>query len=353
MSEADQMIAEATRRILQDLADPVDVNARESDDWKTRLWQAVEEAWLPLAWVSEENGGVGATMNAGRSILELAGQYALSVPLAETMIAAWLMDRSGLEAVQGAATVVPARPRDRIVLEDGLLKGAARGVPFAANVDYLVVVAHGSDGPALAVVPASKAHIDDRPGIAGDGRATVHFTGQAPSAVAAMPPELGEHPHMVLGAAARACQIGGALQAILEISVEYSKERIAFGRPIAKFQAVQHNLAELVEEAAAAIAASTSAMDTVSTFGVSGDEVFLEVAAAKIRAGEAAGKGAAIAHQVLAAIGFTDEHILQRFSKRLWDWRDDFGSESAWAIDLGRFVADRGPEELWPLVASR
>ena len=52
-------------------------------------------------------------------------------------------------------------------------------------------------------------------------------------------------------------------------------------------------------------------------------------------------------------IGFTAEHILHRYSLRALAWRDDFGSESYWAVELGRMVAKRGADELWPLVASR
>ena len=77
------------------------------------------------------------------------------------------------------------------------------------------------------------------------------------------------------------------------------------------------------------------------------------MAAAKIRVGEAAGEGAGIAHQVLGAIGFTREHVLHRFTQRLWAWRDDFDNESAWAVRLGALVAAGGGEGLWPLLASR
>ena len=81
--------------------------------------------------------------------------------------------------------------------------------------------------------------------------------------------------------------------------------------------------------------------------------VLLEVASAKIRVGEAATEGAGIAHQVLGAIGFTQEHTLHRFTRRLWAWRDDFGSESAWALRLGESVARKGADALWPALAAR
>ncbi len=69
--------------------------------------------------------------------------------------------------------------------------------------------------------------------------------------------------------------------------------------------------------------------------------------------GEAAGEGAAIAHQVFGAIGFTQEHILHRYTQRLWAWRDQFGTESEWAERIGRHVAGEGADELWPMLAAR
>ena len=156
-----------------------------------------------------------------------------------------------------------------------------------------------------------------------------------------------------MGAAVRAMQMAGALEAILDASVSYANERVAFERPIAKFQAVQHNLARLAGETAVAMAAAGSAADAIANAASFDDAVFLEAAAAKIRVGEAAGEGAAIAHQVLGAIGFTKEHTLHRFTQRLWAWRDDFGNESFWAVKLGNRVAANGADALWPMLAAR
>ena len=114
---------------------------------------------------------------------------------------------------------------------------------------------------------------------------------------------------------------------------------------------MQHNLARLGGETAAAIAAAGSVAYTLGNAVSFDDHVFLEVAAAKIRVGEAAGEGARIAHQAHGAIGFTAEHILHRFTTRLWSWRDDFGSESVWAVRLGEMVATRGADDVWPMVA--
>jgi alkylation response protein AidB-like acyl-CoA dehydrogenase len=76
------------------------------------------------------------------------------------------------------------------------------------------------------------------------------------------------------------------------------------------------------------------------------------VAAAKVRSGEAAGAGAAIAHQVHGAMGFTYEHSLHHRTRRLWAWREEFGNETFWASRLGRMVTHLGAEELWPFLTA-
>jgi acyl-CoA dehydrogenase len=83
-----------------------------------------------------------------------------------------------------------------------------------------------------------------------------------------------------------------------------------------------------------------------------GDAAF-EIAAAKVRTGEAAGLGAGIAHQCHGAIGFTYEHSLHFVTRRLWSWRAEFGAESHWAAELGRHVARRGADQLWPDLTAR
>jgi acyl-CoA dehydrogenase len=45
--------------------------------------------------------------------------------------------------------------------------------------------------------------------------------------------------------------------------------------------------------------------------------------------------------------------VLHRFTRRLWAWRDDFGNESQWAVKLGRLVAAKGADGLWPMLAAR
>src|SRR5207302_8704401 len=155
-----------------------------------------------------------------------------------------------------------------------------------------------------------------------------------------------------LGAVARAQQMAGALEHILDQSVQWSLDRVQFGRQIAKFQAVQHNLAALAGEVAAAGAAADSAAEAIASHGLGSEFVTAEIAIAKLRVGEAAGTGAAIAHQVHGAMGFTYEHSLHHATRRLWSWREEFGNEAVWAARLGRMVVERGADELWPFITA-
>jgi acyl-CoA dehydrogenase len=354
VAEVENIVVETAEKIFADLADAQTINRDTKGSWKAPLWQALTEAGLPLSWVPEACGGSGASLAEGFGVLGAAGRFAIAVPLAETMLAGWLLSRANIASPEGAMTVAPAGPKDLITLgADGTLSGRARGVPFATEAKHIAVLAQGQSGLSISLVEASACRIEAGLNLGSDGNDTVTFNAVAPVAIKPAPKNFDHTTLLLMGGVARSLQIAGALESLLDISVRYSNERVAFEKKISKFQAVQHNLAKLAGESAAALAAATSAADTIANCKAFDDAVFLEAASAKIRASEAAEKGAAIAHQVHGAIGFTLEHILHRYSLRALAWRDDFGSESYWADELAKRVAARGADELWPLVASR
>jgi acyl-CoA dehydrogenase len=354
VAESENIVAETAEKIFADLADAQTINRDKKGEWKAPLWQALSEAGLPLSWVAEDCGGSGASLAEGCSVLSVAGRFAVAVPLAETMLAGWLLAQAKITSPDGEMTVAPASPKDRIAVNaDGSLSGKTRGVPFAKAAKHIAVLAHGNNGLQIALVDAAKCRIETGLNLGGDNSDTVTLDKVQPVTVKPAPNGFDQTQLMLMGGVARSLQIAGALESMLEISVRYSNERVAFEKKISKFQAVQHNLARLAGESAAALAAATSAADAFANATSFNDELFLEAAAAKIRCAEAAEKGGAIAHQVHGAIGFTIEHILHRYSLRALAWRDDFGSESYWAVELGKLVAKRGADELWPLVASR
>ena len=144
----------------------------------------------------------------------------------------------------------------------------------------------------------------------------------------------------------RAMQMAGAADRVLAIAVEYSKQRVQFGRPISTFQAIQHMLAELASCVAATIASAEAAARDADEGGLADGGRF-SIAAAKCQASDFAQRIAAISHQSMGAMGFTHEHILHHYTRRLWVWRRDFGSETFWGEKIGAAYAKAGPEALW------
>jgi acyl-CoA dehydrogenase len=148
----------------------------------------------------------------------------------------------------------------------------------------------------------------------------------------------------------RSAQIAGAMQAALALAVDHANTRKQFGRPIGRFQAVQQQLAVFAAETSAASVAAAAAARAVDRRGLAA--AAFEIGCAKITVGEAATRGAAIAHQVFAAMGITEEHQLHHFTRRLWSWREEGGSEAFWARRIGQ-EAQALPGALWPFITAR
>ena len=362
MEDGPSLVAETCERVFRDSAEPQAIALDpEGGAWREALWNALEETGLSTAWVPEEAGGAGASVREGFEALHAAGRFAAAAPFADTLVAGMVLARAGLEVPAGKLAVAPTRAADSVELgADGTLSGRAHQVPFAREAEHVAVVARasgrggGSDDDGgdcrVALVERARCDLVEGRSLAGDPLDRLDFDRAVPVAVGDRPVSLDEA--RLFGAASRAALIAGALQAILDLSVEYARERVAFERPIAKFQAVQQELARLAGEVAAANAAANSVAWALENRDAQSDAVLVEVASAKVRAGEAAHAGALVAHQVHGAIGYSREHVLHRYTHRLWAWRDEFGDESEWALRLGRHFARLGADGMWPALTA-
>src|SRR5215467_2590219 len=169
VNESAHIVADTAARIFADLADPQTINHAKDGSWREPLWRALNDAGLTLAWVPEEYGGAGAELVEGFEILQVAGRFALPVPLAETLLAGWLLARAGLKAPAGPMTVAPVRPKETITLDaDGTLRGRARGVPFAREAQHLAVLATRGGTHIVALVAAKDCRVAEGRTLAGD-----------------------------------------------------------------------------------------------------------------------------------------------------------------------------------------
>jgi acyl-CoA dehydrogenase len=188
--------------------------------------------------------------------------------------------------------------------------------------------------------------------IANEARDTLTFTGLRLSADAAAPLKDGVSRAALYrrGALARATMMSGALEKAMDLAVTYAQERVQFGRPISKFQAVQQNLAVLAGQTAAAVAASNVGIEALGKGDPEREEFLIGVA--KTRVGDAATLACEIAHQVHGAIGFTKEYALQLSTRRLWSWREEFGADVEWAAKVGAYICAKGADQLWPVLTA-
>jgi acyl-CoA dehydrogenase len=352
MSDSSNIVVETALRILQDHSTPAVINDAEAGQWPNALWNTLEESGLALTWVPDTHGGAGAELADGFGVLRVAGEFAAPVPLAETLMAGFLLARAGLYAPEGPMTVAPIHALDRLELDgDGRLHGVARDIPFARWTRHIAVLARRGDEDCVALVATEDVTIEPGQTLAGEACDRVSFNGATPREIA-VAKGLDVQALAALGATVRSVQMSGALKRCLDQALLHAVDRVQFGRPIGNFQAIQHSLAQFAGEVAAAIAAADSAAEAIGAGGLTDEATLAEVATAKIRVGEAATVGSAIAHQVHGAMGFTYEHSLHHATRRLWAWRDEFGNESHWSVLLGGIAARQGPGEFWSFVTG-
>ena len=323
-------------------------NAAEQGEWPADLWDGLDAIGLVRALLPEEADGSDLDFDDAMAVLRRCAYHAVPLPLGETMLAGRLLLAAGLPVPHGPLTIVPPGREPLAVRGEGAnagVSGTAVRVPWGDACPHAVLVGSLDGTPVIGVVATKGSVQAMRRNLAGEPRCDMQWAEAPLLAVAPFPGGLDRL--RAEGALIRSVQMAGALERILAYSVQYANERVQFGKPIGKFQAVQHMLALLAGQCAAAGAAADLAVEA-STLEADA----FAVAVAKSRTGEAAGKGAEIAHQVHGAMGFTHEHNLHHNTRRLWSWREEFGNESFWQERLGRAVAAAGPQALWPLITA-
>ncbi len=346
------MISETAARLFADLApEALATIPRHPADgaiaWRDTIWDAVQDMGFPLALLSEQAGGFDLDPVAALGLVRQAAGAVISLPLGETMLAQYVLAHAGLDTATGPAALVTGLT----ITPDGTgwrVQGTASNVPWGRALQTLVAVDSTGriawlDGPTWTTTLAQN--------IAGEPRDHLqidHVVDADQVAQTALTPDLVQG----FGALIRAQSLAGALERVLDQTISYANDRVQFGRPLARFQAIQHNIAIMATNTAAVRAGADMAAAALP-HALTDPALFLRNAgAAKLRAGEAAGLCAALAHQIHGAIGVTREYALHPMTTRLWAWRDEYGAERAWADDLGAQVLERGHLGIWPCLTT-
>jgi acyl-CoA dehydrogenase len=350
MSDIRSMLVETSRRVFATVCTSDAYERAEAQTWQPQLWAALEDAGLTDAARSADREGSGIELADALAAVRQAGAACVPAPLAETMLAELALAAAGLPPRPGVLTVGPVLAQDSLVLErkgaGWTLSGTAHRIPWGRHARAIVLLARDGDGWATVVVDTA---VPSKSGVnfAHEPRDDYRFDAQPVPGDSVARGGYSPADLRLKGALFRVAAMAGALERILAMTVSYALERVQFGRPIAKFQAIQQQIAVMATQVGAASAAAEAMLEALRH-----GPAHFEIAAAKLRVGEAAGIAAGIAHQVHGAMGFTYEHALHRSTRRLWSWRDEFGSENEWADWLGALVAGMGAKGLWPFLTS-
>jgi len=293
----------------------------DNSDDPVALWTALEESELTRAWTSM---GAELSLSDVFGLIRLSGTTVLSVPFSETLFATHLLSTAGLPIPSGPGSVAITQDN----ADNNFDNSTSLQVPFGREANYVVAVT-GPTSISLFTSPALER--TDSVGI--DPMYKLSLNDLETECTATLPVGYTMDRFNLTGALVRSAQMCGAMDAILELTLAHTTTREQFGRPLARFQAIQHLLAEIAGEVAASSAIVEGA---VESFEQSNRPDFRHTACAKIRTSEAAGLIAANAHQAHGAIGYTQEYALSTYTRRLWRWREEFGNETQWALALGK-----------------
>lgn len=339
-----EMLAEQVNRLFTDRMQRQTWVDAEDGRPATALWTATEQLGITLAMSQEAHGGAGLSWTQSEPMLRLCGSHAVPLPIGETAIAAWALSAAGLDVPEGPMAVSTCLYQ---LDQHDRLQGQDAQLSWLPQVEHVVLLA---ERQGVAYVCLVDAHLGERTLINTLDRlpcARWALSNIGARRFAAAPAMLGTATLQPQIAILRSIQMAGALSKVLESCVEYANTRVQFGKPISSFQAIQHMIAELASQAAAAQVAGLYGARQVDA----GNPLH-GAAVAKAVVGNAASRGAAIAHQVFGAIGVTDEHSLHYYTRRLWQWRADAGSEHEWAERLGEQILASDGASMWSLLTQ-
>ncbi|BBX19122.1 acyl-CoA dehydrogenase [Mycolicibacterium duvalii] len=366
----------AVRKFCTDHVDEAAVRAAMESDppFDRKVWQRLgaELGVLGLS-VPEAAGGVGGTLiDQAVAVEELGAALACgplfgTVYLAVPALVAASRTSPLLDAlVDGSRTAAFAVPDDVAAFDpaavsvdaarDGQswsLTGTVERIVDATAADVLLVAATTADGPGLFAVHTDAPEVQRIPLGTLDltrPQATISLNGASAELIAG--PEEAERviTHALqVGAALLAVEQVGAAQHLLDLTTDYARTRLQFGRPIGSFQAVKHRLADdlvAVEHARSTAYHAVWALTDVS------DDPALAVSIAQATCSAAFVRVASDTIQVHGGIGFTWEHQAHLYYKRAYTDAALLGSAEQHRARIAELVLDAAPEKDAPRVAT-
>ncbi|KRC85557.1 acyl-CoA dehydrogenase [Achromobacter sp. Root83] len=313
----DSLFGDTARRLLTQ-AYPTDVlRAVERGQAPAAAWEAIEASGFLDALLPEDANGAGLRLADIAPLAQAVGWHAVGAPVIQTLLARAWLHAAGHTPPAGPIALAPAA----VVIDADGVQAHAVGAALAA--EWVLAAVPG--GARLLPVAGGQA-------AASGGHGSLDADLRWPGAVVDVAPlaNVADADLADLAAVAYAGIIAGALDRILELTVDYANQRTQFGKPIGRFQAVQQQISVLAEQVWAVRAAAQLAFQSPTWMPRP-----LLAAQGKARASAAVTRAADIAHAVHGAIGVTAEYDLQYYSRRLREWRRAAGGELHWNARVG------------------
>tara|TARA_B110000444_G_scaffold219913_1_gene220370 strand:+ start:671 stop:1735 length:1065 start_codon:yes stop_codon:yes gene_type:complete len=349
MSDFRNILEETVKRLFQDIMADGMPHTNDEAVFKD-IWASVEELGITNLFLTEDNGGFSGDWKDAFPVLKKLGYHAVPLPIGETIIAKKILQKNDMVVPEAAISIgianqINIQRNDNS--EQWFFSGNVPSTPWGKAAQSVLIQCRFNDNSYYVLLSTKNGSIDASDlNEADEPRDTFQFQNAPVIDLKMLSNDTDEL--YLSGALLRTCQAAGALEAALEMSIQHVQDREQFGRPLSKFQAIQHQLALLTEYTAVASCAAQSACYAYDK----GDANF-EIAAAKLRVNQTIGESTSIAHQVHGAIGFTQEHSLHHFSQRLWSWRSEFGNDRHWANYLGKEIVKMEQEQLWATLTNR
>ncbi|MBB4683125.1 acyl-CoA dehydrogenase family protein [Amycolatopsis jiangsuensis] len=327
-TEEAQALRESVRALLTRRSD-VRTAMDSPLGYDDKLWSTLcEQIGVAALAIPEDHGGAGATVAEACVVLEELGRTLTPAPMLGSVV---LCGQALLLAGTGDAERLLPGIADGSRLaalaicgadggwepvcteSGGRIDGRADYVLDSVLADVLLVVAHTADGRGLFEVRPDHARREPQPTLDPTRRlGTAEFSGAPARRLDHGAFPLGRLRDLAVVALA-AEQVGAAARA-LELTVEYTKQRRQFGRPIGGFQALQHRMADVHVQ----VAAARSALYAGVAAALTGDDLPAAAATAKVVCSEAFRLAAAEMIQLHGGIAITWEHDAHLYFKRAY-----------------------------------
>jgi alkylation response protein AidB-like acyl-CoA dehydrogenase len=309
------------------------------------LWAKAGDLGWFVASAPESSGGLGFGIFETIGIFEQAGYHLMPGPLLENVVLRNLVTPLSQRPISEAAMVslawssgrVGETDADTVQLVDGRLSGSVEAVECGDLADEVLVIVDVSGLPVIAMVRRETNGVSTTLKFSPDVIARpvqVHFDNVLPEWVIDDAEKAGAFLEdlATLGMLTVSAELIGLSRRVLDMTVEYAKNRIQFDRPIGSFQAIQHILAEMLVDVSIA---STMLTETARGMESSSSSVQSSVRSLKWFANTISKSVTEQSLQVHGGIGFADEYPLGTMLKRTLYLRRCWGGERFQAITLG------------------